>query len=138
MADDPDYDLWIRVGKDQHRFLGIFLLSNRSRIEDELKRKGFQITGKTTGFDAIICGDALKKPRRYDDVPKFHLDHGVGIKTLRIRNIVRQKNTRYHVFLEGNYWYDYIKSIGCENTADFHITGLPKLDPFFREGYFDN
>lgn len=138
MATDPDYDLWIRVGKDQHRFLGIFLISNRSRIENELRDKGFQITEKTTGFDAIVCGDALKNPGKFDDVPKFHLDHGVGIKTLRIRNIVKQKKTRYHVFLEGQYWYDYVSSLGYGNSADFHITGLPKLDPFFRKGSFDN
>lgn len=138
MSKDPEYDLWIRVGKDQHRFLGVFLVSNRSRIEKDLVDKGFQVTDKTTGFDAIICGDALKNPGRYDDVPKFHLDHGVGIKTLRIRNIVKQKDVRYHVFLEGRYWYDYIKSIGHEDSADFHIIGLPKLDPFFWPGYYDS
>ncbi len=138
MADDPEYDLWIRAGKDQHRFLGIFLVSNRSRIEDDLRSRGFQITDRTKGFDAIVCGDALKNPGKYGDVPKFHLDHGVGIKTLRIRNIARQKNARYHVFLEGQYWYDYIKSIGQSEVADFHITGLPKLDPFFQPGYYNN
>ncbi len=138
MHNDPDYDLWIRVGKDQHRFLGLFLVSNRSRIEKDLLNKGFQVTDETTGFDAVICGDALKNPGRYDDVPKFHLDHGVGIKTLRIRNIVKQKNVRYNVFLEGKYWYDYIKSIGHEDKADFHITGLPKLDPFFWPGNYNS
>lgn len=138
MSQDPDYDLWIRVGKDQHRFLGIFLISNRSRIEDDLRDRGFQVTNKTTGFDAVICGDALRNPGRYDQVPRFHLDHGVGIKTLRIRNIARQKNTRYHVFLEGRYWYDYIKSAGYGESADFHVTGLPKLDPFFQPGHYDN
>ncbi len=138
MSQDPEYDLWIRAGKDQHRFLGLFLISNKSRIEDDLRGKGFQVTDRTRGFDAVICGDALKNPEKYDDVPRFHLDHGVGIKTLRIRNIVRQKNIRYHVFLEGQYWYDYIKSIGCGDSADFHVTGLPKLDPFFRPGHYNN
>ncbi len=137
MARDPEYDLWIRAGKDQHRFLGLFLVSNRSRIQEKLLAGGFQVTDKTTGFDGIVCGDALKKPEKYDRVPVFHLDHGVGIKTLRIRNIVRQKNMRYHVFLEGRYWLDYIKSLGWEDRADFHVTGLPKLDPFFRKGFYD-
>lgn len=138
MAEDSRYDLWIKVGNDQHRFLGLFLVSNKSRITRSLLEKGFQVTGKTRGFDAVICGDALKNPGMYDDVPIFHLDHGVGIKTLRIRNIVRQKNIRYHVFLEGRYWYDYIQSLGYGDIADFHVTGLPKLDPFFRQGQFDN
>jgi len=138
MSKDSNYDLQIRVGADQHRFLGIFLISNKSKIERNLVKKGFKVTSDTTGFDAIIVGDALKNPDNYDDVPVFHLDHGVGIKTLRIRNIVRQKNRRYHVFLEGQYWYDYIKSIHYENKADFHITGLPKLDPFFQHNFFNN
>ena len=138
MSKDPRYDLWIRVGSDQNRFLGIFLLSNKSRIAKSLVGRGFQVTENTRGFDAIIVGDALEKPSRYDRVPIFHLDHGVGIKTLRIRNIVKQKSIRYNVFLEGQYWYDYIKGIGYLDKADFHVTGLPKLDPFFTPGYFDD
>ena len=137
MSRDPRYDLWIRVGKDQHRFLGVILVSNRSRIEQNLVSRGFQVTGCTSGFDGVVCGDALRNPERYQGVPVFHLDHGVGIKTLRIRNIVRQKNMRYHVFLEGRYWLDYVRSLGWEDRADFHITGLPKLDPFFRNGTYD-
>ncbi|MCK5785455.1 MAG: CDP-glycerol glycerophosphotransferase family protein [Candidatus Sabulitectum sp.] len=138
LKEDTDYQLWIRVGKDQRRFLGLFLISSRSRIEDDLRKKGFSVTEKRTGFDAIVCGDALKDPGKYDDVPRFHLDHGVGIKTLRIRNIVKQKKTRYHVFLEGRYWYDYIKSLGYGASADFHVTGLPKLDPLFLPGNYNN
>lgn len=137
MAEDPSYELSVRVGSDQHRHLGIFLVSNRKRIEKDLEDAGFSVTGETRGFDGVVCGDALKNPERYGDVPFFHLDHGVGIKTLRIRNIVRQRNARYHVFLEGRYWYDYIESLGYGDRADFHITGLPKLDPFFRRGSFD-
>ena len=136
MSMDSRYDLWIRSGTDSHRFLGVIPVSNRKRIERNLVREGFKVTDDTRGFHGVVCGDALKNPERYDRVPLFHLDHGVGIKTLRIRNIVKQRNRRYHVFLEGNYWFDYVKSLGWENRADFHITGLPKLDPFFRKDSF--
>lgn len=137
MAEDPDYELWIRSGSDSHRYMGIFPVSNRKRIEKSLRERGFRITGNTKGFHGIICGDALKNPDRYDGAPVFHLDHGVGIKTLRIRNIVRQKHMRYHVFLEGPYWYEYIKSLGYGDRADFYVTGLPKLDPFFRSSWYN-
>ena len=57
-------------------------------------------------------------------------------------NIVKQKDHFYHVFLEGEYWFDYIKSIGYESKAKFYTkTGIPKLDPFFwdeNESIFDN
>jgi CDP-glycerol glycerophosphotransferase (TagB/SpsB family) len=138
LCKDPDYDIQFHVGKDEKRFLGIFLIPQKNQIEKRLTEKGLKITNQTSGFDLVICGDVLKHPERYGDVVRFHLDHGVGIKTLRIRNIQRQKNFHYHVFLEGQYWYDYIKSLGWENVADFYLTGIPKLDPLFWEGYYDN
>ena len=138
MSKDTDYDISLYIGKDQKRFLGLFLISEKNRILSNLIKQGYQVTDQTSGFDVVVCGDALKNPERYGDVLRVHLDHGVGIKTLRIRNIVKQKNYHYHVFLEGQYWYDYIRSLGWENKADFYITGIPKLDPFFWENYYDN
>ncbi|MCB9503062.1 MAG: CDP-glycerol glycerophosphotransferase family protein [Deferribacteres bacterium] len=138
LAKDPNYDLWINIGKDQKRFLGIFLISEKSRIAARLEQEGYKLTDDTSGFDLVVCGDALKNPEKYGDVVRVHLDHGVGIKTLRIRNIVRQQDFRYNVFLEGQYWFDYIKSLNWEDKADFHITGIPKLDPFFWNGFYDN
>ena len=138
MKDDSKYDIQFYVGKDEKRFLGIFLLPQRKQIEERLIKMGIKITDKTNGFDLVISGDVLKNPKNYGDVVRVHLDHGVGTKTLRIRNIQKQKNYHYHVFLEGQYWLDYIKSLGWENLADFYLTGLPKLDPLFWEGYYDN
>ncbi|MEA3499534.1 MAG: CDP-glycerol glycerophosphotransferase family protein [Candidatus Marinimicrobia bacterium] len=135
---DSNYDIYFNVGKDQKRFLGIFLISQKDNIAESLQKKGLKLTEGKKGFDAVICGDALKNPEKYGETIRIHLDHGVGIKTLRIRNIVKQKNFHYHVFLEGQYWYDYIKSLGWENKADFHITGIPKLDPLFWKDYYNN
>ncbi|MCK5077662.1 MAG: CDP-glycerol glycerophosphotransferase family protein, partial [Calditrichia bacterium] len=140
LAKDPEYDLWMNIGNDQKRFLGIFLISNKKRVKSELEQKDYKITDQTKGYDLIVCGDALKNPERYDKkAVKVHLDHGVGIKTLRIRNIVKQKEEFYHVFLEGQYWYDYIKTLGWQDKAKFYTdTGIPKLDPFFWENYYNN
>jgi len=140
MTEDPKYDVWLTIGSDQKRVFGIFLKSNKKRVQKELEEKGYKVTSQKTGYDVIICGDALKNPNSYDSQAlKIHLDHGVGIKTLRIRNIVRQKDQQYHVFLEGRYWYDYIKSLGWQDKATFYTdTGIPKLDPFFWENYYDN
>ncbi|MBN2103491.1 CDP-glycerol glycerophosphotransferase family protein [bacterium] len=137
MEKDPDYDIKFYVGKDQRRVLGLFMVSERDRIAGNLEQQGYAVTDDPGGFDLVICGDALYKPERYGDVVRVHLDHGVGIKTLRIRNIVRQPDYHYHVFLEGQYWYDYIKSLGWDDKASFYITGIPKLDPFFWENFYD-
>jgi hypothetical protein len=135
---DPDYDIYFNIGKDQKRFLGLFLIQQKNEIEQRLKKHNLKFTDDVSGFDLVVCGDALKNPERYGDTIRAHMDHGVGIKTLRIRNIARQKGYHYHVFLEGQYWYDYIKSINLEKCADFYIKGIPKLDPFFWDGYYDD
>ncbi len=138
LAIDPTYDIYLNIGDDQTRFLGLFLVSQKKRIRADFEARGYKVTDETRGYDVVVCGDALKHPERYGDLLRVHLDHGVGIKTLRIRNIVKQEKYWYHVFLEGQYWYDYIKSLGWEEKADFYITGIPKLDPFFWENYYNN
>lgn len=138
MNKDNKYDIYFRVGKDQKRFLGIFLISQKNEIKKRLRSKGYKLTEKREGFDLVVCGDAVRNPNKYGKAKFFHLDHGVGIKTLRIRNIKMQAEQHYHVFLEGQYWYDYIKSLGWEEIADFYIMGLPKLDPLFWPNYYDD
>lgn len=135
---DPDYEIFFNMGKDQKRLFGIFLVQQKKQIEKRLLKEGLHFTDDVSGFDLVICGDALKKPERYGDVTRVHLDHGMGIKTLRIRNIARQKDYHYHVFLEGQYWMDYIKSVKMDNCADFYIHGIPKLDPLFWDGFYNN
>lgn len=138
LSKDPKYDIYFHVGKDHKRFLGIFLISQTKRIVERLKKQGLRVTSHTQGFDLVVCGDVLKHPGKYGNCVRVHLDHGVGTKTLRIRNIKKQPNYHYHVFLEGQYWYDYIKSLGWETTADFYITGIPKLDTLFWKDNFNS
>ena len=59
---DPDYDIQFHVGKDEKRFLGIFLIPQKNQIEKRLTGEGLKITDQTSGFDLVICGDALKHP----------------------------------------------------------------------------
>jgi len=138
MEKDPKYDLRIHVGKDSKRLLGIFQIPDKNRIASNLKKEGYKLTNETSGWDILVVADAVREHKKYGEVVRIHLDHGVGIKTSRIRNIVKQKELRYHVFLEGRYWFDYIKSLGWKNKADFHIFGSPKLDLLFWKDYYDN
>ncbi len=138
MKADPNYEIKFHIGKDAKRFLGIFLLPQKNNIKKRLQKLGLQVTNQTRGFDLVICGDVLKHPQRYGNVTRVHIDHGVGTKTLRIRNLKKQSDYHYHVFLEGQYWYDYIKSLGWETIADFYLTGMPKLDPLFWDDYYNN
>ena len=135
---DSNYDIYFNLGKDHKRFLGVFLIDQAKKTKNNLSKYNLKFTDDVSGFDLVICGDALKNPERYGETTRVHLDHGVGIKTLRIRNIVKQKGFHYHVFLEGNYWANYIKSLGWETKATLYTdTGIPKLDPFFWDGFYN-
>jgi len=135
---DNNYDIFFRIGKDPAKFLGLFKISQRDKIVSRLQESNIKITEKTSGFDIVVCGDALNFPERFGNTLRIHVDHGVGIKTSRIRNIFAQKKYRYQVFLEGQYWYDYIKSLNWTDIADFHILGIPKLDPLFWQDKYQN
>ena len=39
LSKDPNYDIYFHVGKDHKRFLGIFLIKQKSEIEDRLKKE---------------------------------------------------------------------------------------------------
>jgi hypothetical protein len=139
MVKDPEYDIYFTLGKDHEKFLGIFNIDQKKETMRELAEHNLRFVDNVKGFDLVIAGDAFKKPEIYGDVVRVSLDHGVGIKTLRVRNFQKQPNYHYHVFIEGQYWLDYIRSLGWENVATFHHkSGLPKLDPFFWKGHYDN
>lgn len=133
---DDRFEYEILVGSDDERRFGIIPVSNKRRIEKHLEQQGFTVTRNTRGFDAIVAGDALKQPERYDDVPCFVSDHGPGTKTLRIRNVVEKKR-RYDVFVEGRYWMDTIHRFGFSDAAQWHLCGVPKLDTLFWPGYYN-
>ncbi len=136
MEKDEQFDIWFRAGKDPFKILHFIKISRSGKIAEKLRNKGCRLTDETKGFDIVISGDALENPTLFGDCIRLTLDHGVGIKTSRIRNIVAQKDYHYHVVLEGQYWFDYIKSLGWETKATFHKIGMPKLDPLFKKGFY--
>lgn len=138
MENDPQYDIYFRVGKDPKKVFNLIKISTGEKIARKLIQKGCKLTENKAGFDLVVSGDALEKPEQYGHCIKMTLDHGVGIKTSRIRNIVSQKDYHYHVILEGQYWLDYIKSLNWSDKASFHLTGMPKLDPLFKPEFYDS
>ena len=134
---DDRFEIAFYVGKNEERKWGIFPVYQKKRIEEELRKKGYTVVDAPEGFDAVIGADALRDSERYGSAQKFVSDHGPGIKTLRMRNVVRQQNCRYTVFIEGQFWMDIIKKFGHQDDAEWVLTGVPKLDTLFWEGYYD-
>jgi hypothetical protein len=135
LAQDYTYDLFLKIGPNHKRFLGIFLLSQKYRIEEKFRRDGFQITDEYTGFDAVICGDTLPHPKKYGKAILCNVDHGPCFKTLRYRNLLKQPDTKYVVFAEGTYRIQKLKEYNLDKKEIIRAVGLPKLDPFFTGRY---
>jgi len=76
MVKDDRYEIYFRIGKDHKRFLWIFLINEKNRIAEWMKKEGYRLTDETAGFDLVVCGDALKDPEKYGDCLRVHLDHG--------------------------------------------------------------
>lgn len=134
---DDRFEIAFYVGKNEERKWGVFPVYHKKRIETWLEKEGYKVVDSPEGFDAVISADALRDPQRYGNTKRFVSDHGPGIKTLRIRNIVRQRDYRYTVFVEGQYWMDIIKKFGYENDAEWVVSGVPKLDTLFWDGYYN-
>ncbi|MFO7888805.1 MAG: CDP-glycerol glycerophosphotransferase family protein [bacterium] len=135
MNRDPEFDISFRVGPNQKKCFGVFLIKQKKKIEKRLKNQGLKITDNYKVFDAVICGTTLKNPQKYGNAILCNVDHGPGLKTLRYREFLKQKSIKYHIFVEGQYRIDKFKKYGLEKIEQIYDVGLPKLDPFFQADY---
>lgn len=138
LAEDENYDLYLKIGPNHKRFLGIILLSQKSKIEEKFTSKNFKITDKCSGFDVVIGGDTLPQPKKYGNAYLCNVDHGPCFKTLRYRNLLKQSDTQYVVFAEGKYRLEKLQEYGLDKYEIVRDVGLPKLDPFFTGKYSRN
>lgn len=135
-AAEGKHELFIKIGKNQRRIGGIFLISDRRRLEADYRRRGYRVTSTTSGFDVVYLGAQVAHPERFGDAILVNLDHGPGIKTLRYRHLLKQHNVCYHCFVEGRYRLEKFKKYGLDKIHKIYVTGLPKLDCFF-DGSFE-
>ncbi len=132
MCQDEQLELYLRIGKMQKRFWGIFLLSQTKKVAQ--KFAGYRLTEQTKGFDAVICGDTLKNPQEYGGALLCNIEHAVSIKTQRYRKLAQQAGkVRYIRFVEGSYRQKILEKY--LPASDIYALGLPKLDQLFDGSY---
>jgi hypothetical protein len=132
MKDRPEYDIYFTCPDDKERVFLIFQRSLRKRIEEELRAEGLRVTRETRGFDVIVTGDVLRNPEEYGDALLCFINHGTGIKTILYRLLAKATQTRYLIFVEGEYRKKRIDDFGVRGASEVHVVGYPKLDPVFR------
>jgi hypothetical protein len=135
LAVDPRYDLRVKIGPNQKRLFGVFLISGREAIEKKFADAGMTVTREFAGFDVVICGDTLPDPSRYGKALLCNVDHGPCFKSLRYRNLLKQPDTKYIVCAEGPYRLEKLNEYGLTDREYVCDVGLPKLDGFFTGKY---
>lgn len=127
---DSNFETAIRVGSNHKKIAGIFLISNKKKIEKELKSQGYKTTNQTTGYDFVFCGDTLKNPKEFGNAKLCHVDHSISIKSQRYRSLAKQSNVKYIRFVEGNYRLDKYKELGLDKQLELFMVGSAKLDEY--------
>ena len=128
---DPRYDIAFICPNDAERRLGLFNHSLRRDLEAGFRSEGLRIADDTRGFDVVVAGDTVRHPERYGHTLLCFVNHGTGIKNILYRNLRKQPNVRYQIFVEGDYRVDKIHQAGALGASTVHKVGLPKLDPLF-------
>jgi CDP-glycerol glycerophosphotransferase (TagB/SpsB family) len=132
MAERGNYDIYFSCPDDRERVFLLFQRSLKGRLEEELRREGLQVTRETAGFDVVVTGDVLRRPEAYGDALLCFINHGTGIKTILYRLLARARDTRYLIFVEGEYRRRRIEDFGVTGASEVFVVGYPKLDPILR------
>ncbi len=131
LADDR-YDVYFALDEERVRRFGLFTRPFRPPLLDDLERSGYRFTDRKDGFDVVLTGDPLIGPERYGDTLRCFLNHGTGIKSILYRHLAKNMDTRYEIFVEGQYRVDHIRESGALGKSEIHLVGLPKLDYLFQ------
>ena len=132
MKDRDEFDIHFTCPDDKERVFLIFQRSLREKIERELEQEGLKVTRETRGFDVIVTGDVLRDARPFGDALLCFINHGTGIKTILYRLLAKTRETRYLIFVEGEYRKKRIDDFGVRGASEVFVVGYPKLDPVFR------
>ncbi len=132
MKERGGYDIYFTCPDDRERVFLLFQRSLRKKLEDELRSEGLKVTRETRGFDVVVTGDILRKHDEYGDALLCFINHGTGIKTILYRLLARARDTRYLIFVEGEYRRKRIDDFGVRGSSEVYVVGYPKLDPIFQ------
>ena len=136
LADDR-YDVFFAHDEERIRRFGFLNRPFRPALLTELAAQGYRFTEERAGYDVVIAGDTMRHAADYGGARLCFLNHGTGIKTILYRNLAKNLDTRYEIFVEGQYRVDRIAQSGNIGRSRVHLVGLPKLDYFFQGRFGD-
>jgi hypothetical protein len=129
---DERYDVFLSCREESYKYLGLFNRSLESSVLDLLSREGHHVTRSESGFDVVFTGDTVTNHRELGRTILCFVNHGSGIKTIMYRNLSKDMDTKYHIFVEGMYRERKLHEKGCLGVSKVYTVGMPKLDPLFH------
>ena len=136
LQQDPRFQVEVFLEDEPRRRFWIWKQSLKPRALQILKDEGVHLTETPGRYDFVLASDVLRNPERFRPASLGIVNHGTGIKTVFYRLLRRQPpEVRYHLFLEGHYRHQKLQEHGLAKRHFVHITGYPKLDPYFQGRY---
>jgi hypothetical protein len=135
MRERGSYDIYFTCTDEKEGRWLFFQRSLKVQMEEALRREGLKIAKDTRGFDAVVTGDILRHPEAFGSSLLCFINHGTGIKTILYRLLARAKDTRYLIFVEGDYRKRRIEQFGVKGASEIFVVGYPKLDPVFQGNF---
>jgi CDP-glycerol glycerophosphotransferase (TagB/SpsB family) len=132
MKERGGFDIHFTCTDEKERRWLFFQRSLRHEVETSLEAEGLATTRQRNGYDVVITGDIFRDASEYGDALLCFVNHGTGMKTILYRLLERHKDTRYIIFVEGEYRRRKINEFGVLGSSEVFVVGYPKLDPIFR------
>jgi hypothetical protein len=132
MVERGGFDIRFTCTDEKERRWGFFRRSLKDDIEASLRASGIETTRERRGYDVVVTGDIFKDSREYGDALLCFVNHGTGMKTILYRLLDKHRDTRYIIFVEGEYRRRRINEFGVLGSSEVFVVGYPKLDPVFR------
>ena len=126
------FDSYFTCTDEKERKWLVFRKPLKKKMEAALRAEGLRTTDDKHGFDVVVTGDILRDARPYGDALLCFVNHGTGIKTILYRLLDKHRDTRYLVFVEGDYRKRRIEALGVAGSSRIVVVGYPKLDPVFQ------
>ncbi len=134
---DQRYRVFLSCKEEKTKHFGLFLRSREEEMLSRFQRDGHAVTKDESGFDVVFAGDTVTNHAELGEAIICFVNHGSGIKTIMYRNLMRDKKTKYHIFVEGPYREKKLHEKNCLGSSRVYAVGMPKLDPLFSQGQFD-
>jgi len=136
LRQDPRFQVEVYLEDEPKRRFWFWKQSLKPQAMALLWQEGVEPVEQIGGYDFVLASDVLRAPERFRKAQLGIVNHGTGIKTVFYRLLRKQPpNTRYHLFLEGHYRKQRLQAHGLTDRHEVHVTGYPKLDPFFQRRY---